>query len=123
VRAGAWRTTVWAPAEHTSVEQLGRRSGRGPSGLRRAASAVSATGATLSGTVDAQGSPTAFTFEHGLTNAFGSISAVDSAGSQQVSLTITGLTPGTQYRYRIVATNANGTTAGSVGSFTTAPAG
>ncbi len=71
-----------------------------------AASGVSATGATLSATVDPRGSATAFTFEYGPTNGFGSISAVDSAGSasgsQSVSLPITGLTPGTEYRYRIV---------------------
>jgi 6-phosphogluconolactonase (cycloisomerase 2 family) len=96
-----------------------------PLAITGGASGVSATGATLSAAVDPQGSATAFTFEYGTTNDFGSISAVDSAGSasasQPVSLPITGLTPGTEYRYRIVATNANGTTAGAVGSFTTAP--
>jgi uncharacterized protein YjiK len=90
-----------------------------------AASAITSTGATLAATVDAHGIATAYTFEYGTTNAFGSISAVDSAGSTNganpYSLPITGLTPNTTYRYRIVATNANGTTAGSVGSFTTAP--
>jgi phosphodiesterase/alkaline phosphatase D-like protein len=85
---------------------------------------VTATGATLAGTVDPRGAQTAFTFEYGPTNTFGAISAVDSAGStagsQSVTLPISGLTPGTQYRYRLVATNANGTSTGDVGTFTTA---
>jgi hypothetical protein len=88
-----------------------------------AASAVSATGATLAATVDPRGQRTAFTFEYGPTNAFGSVTAVDYAGdttgSQAVSLPVTGLTPGTTYLFRVVATNAIGTSAGAVGSFTT----
>jgi trimeric autotransporter adhesin len=94
-----------------------------PSATTGTASAVGASGATLSGTVDAHGSPTAFTFEYGPTNAFGAITAVDSAGAAAgahgVSLPVTGLAPNTTYRFRLVATNANGTTAGSVGTFTT----
>jgi len=42
-------------------------------------------------------------------------------GEDLGTLPITGLTPGTTYRYRIVATNADGTATGAVGSFTTGP--
>jgi hypothetical protein len=42
-------------------------------------------------------------------------------GPNAYSQPIAGLSPSTAYRYRIVATNANGTTAGSVGTFTTGP--
>jgi phosphodiesterase/alkaline phosphatase D-like protein len=92
-----------------------------------AASGVTSTGAKIAGTVDSHGSPTGFAVEYGTTNSFGSISAVDNAGAtngaQSVSLTIGGLTPNTTYLYRLVATNANGTTAGTVGSVTTGPGG
>lgn len=85
---------------------------------------ISATGATLSATVDSHGAQTAFAFEYGTTTAFGSLSAIDSAGatngSQSVALPIAGLTAGTDYLYRVVATNANGTTTGAVRRFTAA---
>jgi hypothetical protein len=90
------------------------------------ASAITSSGATLSATVNPHGSQTAFTFEYGLTNAFGSISVVDNAGStngvQSVSLPITGLMPATTYRFRIVATNAAGMAVGTVQNVTTAAA-
>jgi hypothetical protein len=86
-------------------------------------SAIAATGATLSGTVNPGGRQTTFAFEYGTTNTFGSISAVDNAGAsgatQGVALSIGGLSPGTTYVYRLVATNALGTTAGALRSFTT----
>jgi hypothetical protein len=96
----------------------------GPPVVATGSAAVTATTATLAGTVNPHGSPTAFAFEYGPTNAFGSLSAVDNAGAgnggQPVSLVIGGLAPNTTYRYRVVATNADGTTTGSVQSFTTA---
>jgi phosphodiesterase/alkaline phosphatase D-like protein len=89
------------------------------------ATSVTATAATLSGTVDPRGATTTFAFEYGPTTSFGSLSAVDNAGStsgvQSVSLPIGGLAPNTVYRYRIVATNANGTVTGTVQTFTTGP--
>jgi 6-phosphogluconolactonase (cycloisomerase 2 family) len=88
-----------------------------------AASQVSSTGATLAGTVDPQAIATTFTFEYGTTTSFGSLSSVDNAGQtagpQAVSLPIGGLAANTTYLYRIVATNADGATAGDVASFTT----
>jgi hypothetical protein len=90
------------------------------------ASAITGTGASLAGTVDANGLQTSFAFEYGTTTAFGSLSAIDSAGagygSHAVSLPIAGLAPNTTYRFRVVATNAAGTTAGAVQGFTTGPA-
>lgn len=89
------------------------------------ASAVTATTATLAATVDPHGAQTAFAFEYGPSTAFGMLSAIDMTGAtdggRPVTLSLSGLTPATTYRYRIVATNANATTAGTVRSFTTAP--
>jgi hypothetical protein len=87
------------------------------------ATSVSSTGATLAGVVNPHGTQTAFTFEYGPTNAFGSITAVDQVdggGPQNVTLPVSGLAPATQYRFRIVATNSAGTSTGTVGTFTTA---
>jgi 6-phosphogluconolactonase (cycloisomerase 2 family)/phosphodiesterase/alkaline phosphatase D-like protein len=100
--------------------------GGAPIATTGAAGTVTATSATLTAVVDAHGAATTFTFEYGPSNAFGSLSAVDTLepidGGQAVSLPIGGLAPATTYRYRIVATNAGGTTAGAVQSFTTSPA-
>jgi phosphodiesterase/alkaline phosphatase D-like protein len=89
------------------------------------ASGVTATAATLSGVVNPRGSETTFAFEYGTSTSFGSLSQVDDAGAtgapDPVSLPLSGLAPNTTYLYRIVATNAGGTTAGAVASFTTAP--
>jgi hypothetical protein len=86
-------------------------------------SAATATTGTLTGTLNTNGSQTAFAFEYGTTASFGSLSPVDNAGSaadlQAVSLTITGLAPGTTYLYRLIATNPSGTTTGAVRRFTT----
>ncbi|HEY5195459.1 MAG TPA: fibronectin type III domain-containing protein [Solirubrobacteraceae bacterium] len=90
-----------------------------------AASGITSTAATLAGTVDPNAEQTTFTFEYGPNNNFGSIStvvALDNAGQvEPVSAALSGLSPGTNYRYRVVATNATGTTAGAVGTFTTNP--
>jgi hypothetical protein len=97
-----------------------------PAATTGAATSITMNGATLAGTVDPHGLSTTFAFEYGLTNSFGSLSAVDNggagAGPQAVSLPLMLLSPNTTYRYRVVATNSAGTTAGTVGSFTTAPA-
>jgi phosphodiesterase/alkaline phosphatase D-like protein len=95
-----------------------------PTAITGAASAVTPTGAVLSGTLNPRNGATAFTFEYGTTTSFGQITAVDSvpatpALSRTVSLPVSGLSPDTMYFFRLVATNANGTTAGAVMSFTT----
>jgi hypothetical protein len=91
-----------------------------------AAGGITATGATLAGTVDPQAAQTSFAFEYGTTTSFGHLSPVDNAGSsigaQAVSLPIGGLAARTTYLYRIVASNLDGTTTGAVRSLVTGPA-
>jgi hypothetical protein len=86
-------------------------------------SGVSATAATLNGTVNPQGSATSYHFEYGTSSTYGSSTASQSAGSgttdAAVSAGLTGLTPGTTYHFRIVATNAVGTSVGVDKTFTT----
>jgi hypothetical protein len=89
-----------------------------------AATNIFPAAATLTGTVNPQGQATSYTFEFGTTTSFGRITSVQSAGSfggpVQVSIQATGLGSNTTYLYRLVATNATGTTTGPVMSFKTA---
>jgi 6-phosphogluconolactonase (cycloisomerase 2 family)/phosphodiesterase/alkaline phosphatase D-like protein len=90
------------------------------------ASSITPTGASIAGTVDPNGLATAFTVEYGTSTSFGSISPVveldDATVDEPVSAVLTGLAPSTTYDYRVVATNADGTTTGAVASFSTATA-
>jgi len=109
-----------------AVASFTTSSGGAPVVTTGAASGVTAVGGTLSATIDAEGQPTAFTFEYGTSTAFGSITATDLAspvaGPQTVTLPIGGLLAGTTYLYRVVASNPGGTSFGVVQSLTTAPA-
>ena len=87
---------------------------------------VTETGAVLNGTIDPIGLQTTYYFEYGTSTAYGSrvpagIEAVAGGGREEKSFfrTITGLTPGTTYHFRLVATNSAGTTEGDDRSFTT----
>jgi alpha-tubulin suppressor-like RCC1 family protein len=86
------------------------------------------TAATLGGLVMPNGQITTVHFEYGLTAAFGNTAGAALADPsaltpQAVSTLITGLTPGTTYHYRLVATSVVGTTTSVDGAFTTtAPA-
>ncbi len=86
---------------------------------------VTPTSATLTGSVDPQGSSTSYVFQYGKTRAYGAQTGPASAGrgSAKVAATadVTGLAPATTYHYRLVATNAGGTTPGGDRSFRTAP--
>ena len=97
-----------------------------PTAITGPVSAVGTTSATASGTVNPNGLSTSWYFEYGTSTAYGKKTATRSAGSGttnvQVSATLTGLTPGTTYHYRLVAVNGDGTTRGADGVFTTSSA-
>ena len=80
------------------------------------ASSVLTTGATLTGSVDPNGSDTHYRFEYGTTSSYGRSTASQDAGSAavatQVTATVTGLKPNTPYLFRLVARNGAGTSAG-----------
>jgi hypothetical protein len=80
------------------------------------ASAVTETGATLNGVVNPDGVETKYSFQYGTTISYGKETAAVSAGAGTANLNeskaVTGLTAKTTYHYRVVATNANGTTDG-----------
>jgi hypothetical protein len=86
-------------------------------------SAISVTGATLSGDVNPNGASTTYDFEYGTTADFGLDTAVVAAGAGVhdvgASAHLGGLTPGTTYYYRLVARNYLGKSYGSASSFHT----
>ncbi|MEA2468992.1 MAG: virginiamycin lyase, partial [Thermoleophilaceae bacterium] len=87
------------------------------------ASGVTNTGVQLAAGIAPNSQATNYYFEYGTTTAYGSTTAASSAGSAATSSTrtasVSGLTPGTTYHVRAVATNATGTTTGADYTFTT----
>jgi hypothetical protein len=87
-----------------------------------AASAVTQTTASVSGSVNGEGYATGYVLELGTTGGgvystrvYGS----SGPGAEAVSVALQGLAPGTTYHYRLTASNANGTTDGEEAAFTT----
>jgi MBG domain/IPTL-CTERM motif len=89
------------------------------------ASSITTTGATLNGTVSANGASTTVIFDYGTTVSYGSTATASqsplasSASNASVSAALTGLTCNTTYHYRVSATNSVNTTTGSDATFTT----
>lgn len=91
------------------------------------ASSISDTGANLAGSVIANGTATTVKFEYGLTQSYGVVvastpSSVNGTAATPVSATLGGLLPGKTYHFRVVATNAGGTSVGASMTFTTGTA-
>ncbi|MEJ7891310.1 MAG: hypothetical protein WKF94_01540 [Solirubrobacteraceae bacterium] len=91
------------------------------------ATKVTATTATLTGTVNPNGEDTTYFFEYGTTTARGTTTPVQTVAAKgkpkdvAVDAAISGLSPNTLYHFRLVATNPSGTAAGNDKTFTTAP--
>lgn len=87
------------------------------------ATGVTSSRATLTGTVNPGGRGTRFAFQFGRTTGYGSQTPSASVGSGVKSLAVkanlSGLRSGTLYHYRLIATNASGTSAGADRAFRT----
>jgi hypothetical protein len=94
-----------------------------PSASTGSATSVKTTSAVLNGTINPNGDTTAYRFEYGLTNAYGSSTSIKSVGTGtktvSVARTVSGLIPGTTYHYRLDALNKNGGTLASDRKFKT----
>ena len=91
-----------------------------------AASSLTATGATLNGTVSSNGAVTTVTFDYGTSDSYGSSAtaaqstlAADASGTA-VSAALTLLSCNTTYHFRVKGVNSAGTTNGSDVTFSTA---
>jgi hypothetical protein len=90
-----------------------------------ATTSISDTGATLHGTVDANGIATTYQFDWGPTNALGHLSpaTATSAGAGTTPVAeatkLAGLSPGTTYYFTLVATNGDGSSTTPIESFKT----
>ncbi|HET9592447.1 MAG TPA: plastocyanin/azurin family copper-binding protein [Solirubrobacterales bacterium] len=88
------------------------------------ASALSETEATLNGTVNPSEQATTYLFEYGATAAYGQKTSEEPAGSGTSpvpeSATVSALSAGTTYHFRLVAKNATGTSHGLDRTFRTA---
>jgi hypothetical protein len=94
-----------------------------PVALTGDATGVSMSSATLNGSVDPNGRSTTWYFEYGTSTSYGSKTSTQSAGSgtspTNVSASVSGLTRGKQYHYRLVATSDAGTARGADRTFST----
>lgn len=87
------------------------------------ASRVAQHSVTLSGTVNPEGVITSYWFQYGTGPGYGHLTSPQGAGagtsSVAASATLAGLTAGTRYHYRIVASSAAGTAYGVDATFVT----
>jgi streptogramin lyase len=94
-----------------------------PGASTAAATGVADHSATFHASVRPNSQATNYYFEYAVTTAYGATSSAGSAGSgagpQPLVLGLSGLTAGTLYHYRVVATNGSGTSVGSDQTFTT----
>jgi hypothetical protein len=120
LRSGERWVAAWSFGAHTLALAA---SPPPPAAVTNAASQITATGATLNGSVVAAHATTTISFEYGPTPAFGSTvaaipgTATGSAPTAANAL-ITGLSPGVTYHFRVVASNPHGLTYGDVQTFT-----
>jgi hypothetical protein len=102
---------------------VGVASAAAPAAVTGNVSNLSTTSVRLNGSVDPNNEATSWYFEFGTTTAYGTKTATQNAGSganpTNVSSNLSGLAVGTFYHYRLVASNASGTTLGADRTFTT----
>jgi hypothetical protein len=98
-----------------------------PTVATNAATAITSTGATLNGTLNAQNNSIAINFEYGLTSGYGSTVSATPASASGVSntaasATLSGLAPATIYHFRVNAVDGAIITSGTDLQLLTRPA-
>ena len=97
-----------------------------PTATTGAATAVAGTTATISGTVFPNKESTTYSFEWGTTTAYGTKTPTGTANGNSgrtVAADLSGLAQQTTYHFRLVASNASGTSTGADATFTTTAGG
>jgi hypothetical protein len=119
VTAVAYRPDNQAGSEFSNCLRVAE----GPVATTAAADGVGTSGGTLAADVDPRAADTSVRFEYGLTSSYGSTTASQDAGNgvgaQHVTAALGGLAQGTTFHYRVIATNAYGTSTGEDRTFTT----
>jgi len=120
--APGWQTQGNLVVRFT-VSATGGGGGSAPTVQTSPATSIGQNSATLNASVNPNGSATNYWFEYGTTQSFGQNAASQSlaAGnsSQNVSFSITNLSPNTTYYFRVSAQNSVGTSFGNTMSFST----
>ncbi len=100
-----------------------------PGATTDTATSITATGATLNASVNPAGSTATYSFVYGTNPTLSSgatTTTAQSAGSgtsaEAETAAISGLTPDTEYYFEVQATNAGGTTGGTILNFTSSAA-
>jgi secreted trypsin-like serine protease len=110
----------WLNSEIASTSAPGGTAALAPGATTLAATAVSASGATLNGTVTASGGDTSYYFEWGTTNGYGSATPSETtATSLRATAAISGINPAFTIHYRLVTSSQTGTSYGEDETFTT----
>ena len=118
-RNGAGETALGSPVTFTTLSSK-------PSVSGETFSNVGATNATVSAQVETGGLETTFTVQYGTTSAYGSETAgvTVPVGATTASTELTGLAPDTEYHFRVLVANTDGSNTGAVDMvFNTLPAG
>jgi phosphodiesterase/alkaline phosphatase D-like protein len=88
-----------------------------PAVTTAAATNITSTGMQLNGSVNPNGLATTYHFDYGTTTGYGQSTAIQSGGSGgsavAVNAVVSGLTPGTLYHFRLVATSSGGSALGN----------
>jgi hypothetical protein len=114
---------ITRPQPAGGICDIGAYEATPPVAVTNAALGTTTSAAVLNGTVNPTNLATTYHFEYGTTTAYGTNTASQSAGSDYAthaeSASLTGLAPNTTYHFRIVATNAIGSSVGADQVFTT----
>jgi hypothetical protein len=94
-----------------------------PTVTTQSASSITQRAATLHADVNPHGAATTYSFQYGTSTAYGATtpgrSAGDGTSARAVTFRVAGLTPGVRYHYRVIASNADGTSQGADRSLVT----